>query len=102
MLDMNVVQLVVRGVSTTYTSTVGKLVASVCEMMLPDALHVNTSIYTLKSVDGGTHYEVVKTWVSTGLTFEGKTEILTGLESGTVVVDKGSRSVRTGQNVVIG
>jgi hypothetical protein len=36
------------------------------------------------------------------LTFEGKTEILTGLESGTVVVDKGSRSVRTGQNVIIG
>jgi hypothetical protein len=36
------------------------------------------------------------------LTFEGKTEILTGLEAGTVVVDKGSRSVRTGQNVVIG
>jgi len=62
----------------------------------------NDFIYTLKPVAGATHYEVVKTWVSTGLTFEGRTEILTGLEAGTVVVDKGSRSVRTGQNVVIG
>jgi RND family efflux transporter MFP subunit len=62
----------------------------------------NDFIYTLKPVEGGTHYEVVKTWVRTGLTFEGRTEILTGLEAGTVVVDKGSRSVRTGQNVVIG
>ena len=62
----------------------------------------NDFIYTLKAVEGGTHYEVVKTWVRTGLTFEGRTEILTGLEAGTVVVDKGSRSVRTGQNVVIG
>jgi hypothetical protein len=62
----------------------------------------NDFIYTLKPVAGATHFEVVKTWVSTGLTFEGRTEILTGLEAGTVVVDKGSRSVRTGQNVVIG
>jgi membrane fusion protein (multidrug efflux system) len=62
----------------------------------------NDFIYTLKRVAGATHFEVVKTWVSTGLTFEGKTEILTGIQSGTVLVDKGSRSVRTGQNVVIG
>lgn len=62
----------------------------------------NDFIYTLNAVEGGTHYEVVKTWVRTGLTFEGRTEILTGLEAGTVVVYKGSRSVRTGQNVVIG
>ena len=62
----------------------------------------NDFIYTLKPVAGASHFEVLKTWVSTGLTFEGKTEILTGLESGTVVVDKGSRSVRTGQNVIVG
>ena len=62
----------------------------------------NDFIYTLKVVSGTTQYEVVKTWVNTGLTFKGMTEILTGLEAGTVVVDKGSRSVRSGQNVVIG
>ena len=44
MFDMNVVGLVVRGVSTTYTSTVAKLEASDSVMIEPDADHVNTSI----------------------------------------------------------
>ena len=45
MLDMNVVQFVVRGVSTIYNKTVGKLVANVSEIIVPDALQVNTSIW---------------------------------------------------------
>merc|ERR1712159_395047 len=42
---MNVVQFVVRGVSTIYNKTVGKLVANVSEIIVPDALQVNTSIW---------------------------------------------------------
>ena len=41
---MKVVQLVVRGVSMIYNKTVGKLVANVSLIILPDALHVKTSI----------------------------------------------------------
>jgi hypothetical protein len=44
MLDMKVVGLTQRGVSTTNTSTVGKVNASASVMMEPDADHVNTSI----------------------------------------------------------
>jgi len=62
----------------------------------------NDFIYSLKSISGTNRFKVQKTWVTTGLTFNGKTEIVTGLESGTVIVDKGSRSVRTGQQVVLG
>lgn len=62
----------------------------------------NDFIYTLQAVKGTDRYEVVKTWVETGLTFEDKTEIKSGLDEGAMVVDKGSRSVRTGQNVVLG
>ena len=42
--DMNVVGLVQRGVSTTYSSTVGNAYASASVIMAPDADHVNTSI----------------------------------------------------------
>lgn len=45
MLDINVVGFVVRGVSTTYTTTVGKDDANESVMMEPDADHVNTSIW---------------------------------------------------------
>jgi hypothetical protein len=62
----------------------------------------NDFIYSLKNISGTERYKVVKTWVTTGLTFNGRTEIMTGLEAGTVIVDKGSRSVRTGQEVVLG
>lgn len=62
----------------------------------------NDFIYTLKAISGTDRYEVVKTWVETGLTFDDKTEIKSGLSEGAMVVDKGSRSVRSGQNVVLG
>jgi len=62
----------------------------------------NDFIYTLKNIPNTNRYEVVKTWVSTGLTFDNKTEIKTGLEAGLMIVDKGSRSVRSGQIVVLG
>jgi len=62
----------------------------------------NDFVYTLEGVAGAKYQKVVKTWVTTGLTFEGKTEIISGLKSGAIVVDKGSRSVRTGQFVVLG
>lgn len=58
-------------------------------------------IYTLSQVSGASYHEVVKTAVETGLSFYGKTEILSGLNEGDVVVDKGSRSVRSGQFVVV-
>lgn len=61
----------------------------------------NDFIYSLKRIKGTERYEVLKTWVTTGLTFNGRTEIMTGLEAGTIIVDKGSRSVRTGQEVVL-
>ena len=42
MLDMNVTGLAQRGVSITYTTTVGSVAASVSVMIVPDADHVNT------------------------------------------------------------
>ena len=62
----------------------------------------NDFVYTLKIIDDAAFYEVAKTWVTTGLTYGNKTEITTGLEQGMMVIDKGSRSVRTGQRVVKG
>jgi membrane fusion protein (multidrug efflux system) len=62
----------------------------------------NDFVYTLKIIDDAAFYEVAKTWVTTGLTYGDKTEITTGLEQGMMVIDKGSRSVRTGQRVVKG
>ena len=61
----------------------------------------NDFIYTLNKVNGASYFEVVKSQVETGLSFDGKTEVLSGLMEGAVVVDKGSRSVRSGQFVVV-
>jgi RND family efflux transporter MFP subunit len=47
----------------------------------------------------GTYSEVAKVFVKTGLSYEGRTEIKSGIEAGAQLVDKGSRSVRTGQRV---
>jgi len=47
----------------------------------------------------GTYSEVAKVMVETGLSYEGRTEIKSGIEAGAQLVDKGSRSVRTGQRV---
>ncbi|HCP40458.1 MAG TPA: hypothetical protein DIT65_01580 [Cryomorphaceae bacterium] len=62
----------------------------------------NDFIYTLRNFEGTDRYQVVKTWVTTGLTFDNQTEIVLGLEAGMLVVEKGSRSVRAGQEVVLG
>jgi len=47
----------------------------------------------------GTYSEVAKVMVEAGLSYEGRTEIKSGIEAGAQLVDKGSRSVRTGQRV---
>ena len=44
MFDMNVTGLALRGVSITYTSTVGSVEARASVIIWPDADHVNTSI----------------------------------------------------------
>ena len=62
----------------------------------------NDFVYTLEKVAGAAYQKVVKTWVTTGLSFGGKTEVISGLNSGSIVIDKGSRSVRSGQFVVLG
>ena len=49
----------------------------------------------------GTYSEVAKVFVEAGLSYEGRTEIKSGIEAGTQLVDKGSRSVRTGQRVQV-
>jgi hypothetical protein len=67
MLDMNVVGLLDRGVSTTYKITVGYLDAIVSVMIVPEADHVNTSIcpgvstktnlHTTADTTGFNHYQ---------------------------------------------
>lgn len=47
----------------------------------------------------GSYSEVAKVFVEAGLSYEGRTEIKSGIEAGAQLVDKGSRSVRTGQRV---
>lgn len=49
----------------------------------------------------GTYSQVAKVMVEAGLSYEGRSEIKAGIEAGTQLVDKGSRSVRTGQRVHI-
>lgn len=56
-------------------------------------------MYTL--IKKGTYEEVVKNAVVTGASSNGYTEIKRGLEAGDRVVEKGSRSVREGQRVVV-
>lgn len=45
MLDMNVTGFTLRMVSITYTTTVGNVDARASVIMLPEADHVNTSIW---------------------------------------------------------
>lgn len=47
----------------------------------------------------GSYSQVAKVMVEAGLSYEGRTEIKSGIEAGAQLVDKGSRSVRTGQRV---
>ena len=47
----------------------------------------------------GLYSDVNKVYVEAGLTYDGRTEIKSGIEAGAQLVDKGSRSVRTGQRV---
>lgn len=57
----------------------------------------NDFVFVLEHKD--TYSEVAKVMVETGLSYEGRTEIKSGIEAGAQLVDKGSRSVRTGQRV---
>jgi len=52
-------------------------------------------------VNKGTYSQVSKVMVEAGMSYEGRTEIKSGIEAGTQLVDRGSRSVRTGQRVHI-
>ena len=79
------------------------LIATDAEKVVKEVRRFKGNVFLTKEqhINGTERYKVVKTWVTTGLTFNGKTEITTGLEEGMVIVDKGSRSVRTGQEVVL-
>jgi RND family efflux transporter MFP subunit len=59
----------------------------------------NDFVFIMKSE--GAFATVEKVIVEAGLSFDGNTEIKSGLEAGAVLVDKGSRSVRTGQRVTV-
>ena len=59
----------------------------------------NDFVFVLKDMDA--YSEVAKVFVETGLSYKGRTEIKSGIEAGTQLVDKGSRSVRTGQRVQV-
>jgi RND family efflux transporter MFP subunit len=49
----------------------------------------------------GLYSDVSKVYVETGLSYDGRTEIKSGIEAGAQLVDKGSRSVRSGQRVQV-
>jgi len=49
----------------------------------------------------GLYSDVGKVYVETGLSYDGRTEIKSGIEAGAQLVDKGSRSVRSGQRVQV-
>jgi len=49
----------------------------------------------------GLYSDVGKVYVETGLSYDGRTEIKSRIEAGAQLVDKGSRSVRSGQRVQV-
>ena len=59
----------------------------------------NDFVFVMKNE--GAFSTVEKAMVEVGLSYDGNTEILGGLEAGAVLVDKGSRSVRAGQRVTV-
>jgi len=70
---------------------------SVPSSLVQQDVEGNDFVFALNKM--GAYSEVSKVFVEAGLTYEGRTEIKSGIEAGTQLVDKGSRSVRTGQRV---
>jgi RND family efflux transporter MFP subunit len=59
----------------------------------------NDFVYLIKETEAGAMVE--KAMVESGYSYDGFTEISAGLKEGDVIVDKGSRSVRSGQRVEV-
>ena len=59
----------------------------------------NNFVYTLKKT--GKAYKALKTIVVKGLTYNNKTQILSGLTFNSVVINKGSRGIKNGQLVTV-
>ncbi|NVK29030.1 MAG: efflux RND transporter periplasmic adaptor subunit [Flavobacteriia bacterium] len=57
-------------------------------------------VYSLKS-DGNGLADVTRQFVQLGLSYEGMTEIRSGLQAGNLIVDRGARSVQDGERVRI-
>lgn len=70
---------------------------SVPSSLVQQDVEGNDFVFALNKM--GAYSEVSKVFVEAGLTYEGRTEIISGIEAGAQLVDKGSRSVRTGQRV---
>ena len=70
---------------------------SVPSSLVQQDVEGNDFVFALNKM--GEYSEVSKVFVEAGLTYEGRTEIKSGIEAGAQLVDKGSRSVRTGQRV---
>ena len=70
---------------------------SVPSSLVQQDVEGNDFVFALNKM--GAYSEVSKVFVEAGLTYEGRTEIKSGIEAGAQLVDKGSRSVRTGQRV---
>lgn len=70
---------------------------SVPSSLVQQDVEGNDFVFALNKM--GAYSEVSKVIVEAGLTYEGRTEIKSGIEAGAQLVDKGSRSVRTGQRV---
>ncbi|MCH1401397.1 MAG: efflux RND transporter periplasmic adaptor subunit [Schleiferiaceae bacterium] len=70
---------------------------SVPSSLVQQDVEGNDFVFALNKM--GAYSEVSKVFVEAGLTYEGRTEIKSGIEVGAQLVDKGSRSVRTGQRV---
>ena len=55
-------------------------------------------VYLFEAMANG-RGKVRRQFIETGVSYEGRTEVLSGLESGLQVIDKGARSVKEGQRV---
>ena len=72
---------------------------SVPSSLVQQDVEGNDFVFALNKM--GAYSEVSKVFVEAGLTYEGRTEIKSGIEAGAQLVDKGSRSVRSGQRVQV-
>ena len=57
--------------------------------------------YIYSAEKDGANYKVVKSIIKTGASYKGNTLVLSGIKTGTLIIDKGSRSVQNGQKIKI-